>query len=749
MKKLLSQLLIVGFLLTFSAIWGFGQNVSAETPKPSATPPIEEDDDVVRISTALIQLDVVVTDKSGKLVTDLKPEDFEVSENGERQTITNLSYFSGQQNLAADGNLKAVGNVNSAMPTIGEVRRTVAIVIDDARLSAQSIALTKKELVKFISEQVQPSDLVAIIKTSGSIGILQQFTTDKKKLLAIIEDLRYQPATSVGLTAFEPINLSFAQQVIDSMSGTGLSDQAKAVLERKTDLEFLANLNRNIVATSGALGVLNSTIGAMSRLPGRKSVLYVAEGVYSLLYQGGVGQGNQGIAGSINSLGGTPSVFTDSRQIEDKLRGITEIANRETISIYTLDPRGVLPVNFTAADQMRGGMTDRDSGGQNDNDLTRRSNELRASQQALKFLSEETSGKAFINTNDLGKSLRETLDSQNGYYVLAYQPDVDTFNADKRRFNKLSVKVKRSNVNVSYRSGFFNVAEKTEEKNAAPERVFLQKLFSPYKYNDIDLQITSVFAADEQASTVRSFISLKPEGLEFVDGTEGNKTAKFDIVAIAFNENGIPVSQVSKSFEIKVSPQGYKKLLADGIVFSLAFAAKTKGSQQVKMAVRDVNTNKIGTVSQIVEVPNFDKKSLSLSGILLQNFTAKEWQNAQSGKAQTNPNEAANRIQANTARRQFKKGTILSFNYAVYAAPSLRSKSQAQFAIFKDGKELLKGAAEDLNITPNGKLQRLNKAGAFLLGTDMAPGKYVLQISVGGDAVKEPEIQQIDFELVN
>ena len=54
-----------------------------------------------------------------------------------------------------------------------------------------------------------------------------------------------------------------------------------------------------------------------------------------------------------------------------------------------------------------------------------------------------------------------------------------------------------------------------------------------------------------------------------------------------------------------------------------------------------------------------------------------------------------------------------------------------------------------LNITPTGKMQRLNKGGAFLLGTEMAAGKYVLQISVGGDALKEPEIQQIDFELVN
>jgi hypothetical protein len=106
-------------------------------------------------------------------------------------------------------------------------------------------------------------------------------------------------------------------------------------------------------------------------------------------------------------------------------------------------------------------------------------------------------------------------------------------------------------------------------------------------------------------------------------------------------------------------------------------------------------------------------------------------------------------MQMDTARRKFKKGTILSFNYAVYAAPSLRSKSQTLFTVFKDGKEIFKGSPEELNITSTGKMQRINRGGAFLLGTDMAAGKYVLQISVSGDGVKEAEIQQIDFELTS
>lgn len=731
-----------------------GGNASSTLPRPIDTPPAEED--VVKISTALIQLDVVVTDKNGRLVTDLKPEDFEITENGERQTITNLSYFSGQKLSVADANLTSVGNVNSAMPTIGEVRRTVAVVVDDAGLSAQSINLVKKELIRFINEQVQPNDLVAIIKTSGSVGVLQQFTTDKKKLLETIENLRYQPITGSGLSPFAPISISFAEQIQTNMGGGELSDKSKAILEQRTNVEFLNNLNKNLVVTAGALGVLNSTIAAMSRMPGRKSVLYVAEGVFSLFDSVNSGSMNNrnakggSLAGLVNS-GGASSIFADSRELEEKLRGITEIANRATIAVYTLDPRGTATINFSAADQMRGGITDRDGGGLNESDMAARSNSFRASQLGLKFLSDETSGKAFINTNDIGKGLRETLDSQNGYYVLAYQPDTETFDAGKRRFNKLNIKVKRPNVNVSYRSGFFNVAETAEEKTAeTPERVFLQRLFSPYKYSDVDLKIASIYAADEQATTVRSFISIEPRSLQFVDSADGaDKTAQFDVVAVAFNQDGIPISQVGKRFDIKVSQKGYEKLLADGIASSLSFATKTKGAQQVKVAVRDVNTNRIGTAAQTVEVPDFDKDSLGLSGILLQNNTMAEWQNAQSGKSSISPADVANRMQTNTARRQFKKGTVLSFNYAIYSAPSFRSKAQTVFTVFKDGQQVFSGKAEELNIASAGKMQRINRGGAFLLGTDMASGKYVLQVSVSGDGIKEAKIQQIDFELTN
>lgn len=84
MKKFILALALFSFSASAAA---------AQTPAPT-TPPAEEDDDVVKITTTLIQIDVTVTDKGGKIIKDLKPEDFEIYENGEKQDISNFSFVS-------------------------------------------------------------------------------------------------------------------------------------------------------------------------------------------------------------------------------------------------------------------------------------------------------------------------------------------------------------------------------------------------------------------------------------------------------------------------------------------------------------------------------------------------------------------------------------------------------------------------------------------------------------------------------
>ncbi len=173
MKKAASSLAFI--LLCWCAAF-------SQAAKPSPTPP---DDDIVKITTSLIQIDVTVTDEKGKVITDLKPEELEIYENGEKQKITNFSFISSVKTVekpnAVDKNAISVPPVQLRPEN---VRRSYALVVDDLSLSFESAYQTRKALKKFVDEQMQDGDLVAIIRTGAGIGALQQFTSDKRVLYA-------------------------------------------------------------------------------------------------------------------------------------------------------------------------------------------------------------------------------------------------------------------------------------------------------------------------------------------------------------------------------------------------------------------------------------------------------------------------------------------------------------------------------------------------------------------------------------
>lgn len=175
MKKYIHALIFVTLLAAASF---------AQTPIP--TPPPLVLDDVVKISTTLIQIDATVTDKKGNAVRDLKAEDFEIYENGKKQEITGVTFVAGEKQPVIKNSDKTEKNPLPVMPDEikpEQIRRTIALVVDDLTLSFESTYYVKRALKKFVDEQMQNGDLVAIIRTGGGIGALQQFTSDKRVLL--------------------------------------------------------------------------------------------------------------------------------------------------------------------------------------------------------------------------------------------------------------------------------------------------------------------------------------------------------------------------------------------------------------------------------------------------------------------------------------------------------------------------------------------------------------------------------------
>src|SRR5437016_56820 len=247
---------------------------------PSPPPPSQasqsqkpEEVDVVRITTNLVQVDAVVTDKSGKVVTDLKPEEVQIFEDGRQQKITHFSYYVAASPSAEKPTKPVTVDKNAPpVPTNRlrpeDIRRTIALVVDDLGLSFESTYYVRRALKKFVDEQMQPGDLVAIIRTSGGMGALQQFTSDKRQLYAAIDRVKWNAIGRSGVGAFAAIE--------PPTSG-----------ERGAEVDAFneeANQTRQDMFAVGTLGAISYVVKGLKTLPGRKSILLISDGfrIYNL-----------------------------------------------------------------------------------------------------------------------------------------------------------------------------------------------------------------------------------------------------------------------------------------------------------------------------------------------------------------------------------------------------------------------------------------------------------------------------------
>jgi VWFA-related protein len=691
---------------------------------PSATPPPKRDDDVVKITTSLIQIDVSVTDSKGNPVSDLKPEDFEIYENGERQKISGLTYVSSARPTAQkpSPDQTAVPLPPSSVKP-DQVRRTIALVVDDLSLSFESTYYVRRTLKKFVDEQMQDGDLVAIIRTGAGIGALQQFTTDKRLLYAAIEKVRWNPVGTGRIGAFAPLEPTPLQQQ-RAAGDTTVTDEDLA--NEKNSMNAFDDFRSSVFAT-GTLGALQYIVRGMGELPGRKSVMLLSDG-FRLFERDS--QGNQ-----------------QSGRVLDYLRRLVDQANRASVVFYALDARGLQVTGLTAADNVVDTSPDGINGA-----LSERSGELLDTQEGLQYLSRQTGGFAVINSNDLNRGVRRVLDDQS-YYLISYEPDADTFDPAKRRFNRLDVKVNRKDVKVRYRSGFFGVADSAAVKqpaNQTPMQQIQSALMSPFAVNGIGLRLNALYGNNaKDGSFVKSLLHVNAKDLKFSDTPDGNKQAAFDVLAVSFGDNGQVVEQLGSSYSLKMRGAAYDKLLRDGFVYHFTFPVKKAGAYQYRVAIRDTQAGVVGSASQFIEVPNIKKSRVILSGIVLQNLSTEQWEQMSKGNAAQIDADAM----MDTALRHMRTGSVLRYGFEVYnakAGPSGKPDITLKIRMFRDGKMIFEGAPKPIDLTGQPDMLRINASGALGLGSAMTPGDYVLQVIVTDNNAKEKEkvtTQFVQFEV--
>lgn len=702
------------------------------SPKPNQPDaPREDEPDVVRITTNLVQVDAVVT-KDGKQVTDLRPEDFELSEDGRPQTITNFSYVSNV--LAVPSHLTESSapkdKTTPVLPAAArphDVRRTIALVIDDLGTSFESIARVRQQVRKFVDEKLEPNDLVAIIRTGGEVGALQQFTTDRRVLYSAIEHLRWNPCSRAGLYVFAPAG-SITQSADAPCGGV-----------------------RNI---KDSLRILRFIVAGMHDLPGRKSLVLFSDHLPVETQEPGTT--NSQVQGQNNSASvdtGDADFGNETTSYLGQLQKVAELAIRGSVVIYSVDTRGLAYTGLTAADRISGnprGMTN-----QMNSILASRSMAMVTGREGSDLIARQTGGFLVRNSNDFG--LDRIADDQKGYYLLGYRPSDETFN---RQFHHIKVKVKGRGLSVRTREGFYGISEEDSRPKELTATDHLRTaLMSPFGANDIGLRLTALFTNfAEGGSLLRSLVHITARDLTFVDAPGGGHKATFDLGIVLFGDNGGIRDSQSRLVNLVLHGRDYEGALQNGIVYTLDTPLKVSGEFQFRIALRDQNSSRIGSAGQFIQIPNLQSGRLALSGVvLIQDTTIAVQKQTDSNVPSSGPlpQIQSDEISSSPAVRQFHAGSRLLFACSIYNAqlnPSTHlPQLTVQTRVFRDGKIVL--ATNELPVDTPGEsdLKRIANIGRLQLGPDFSPGYYVLQIIATDRVANEKQriaSQWIDFEVV-
>ena len=353
------------------------------------------------------------------------------------------------------------------------------------------------------------------------------------------------------------VDLTGPQKVIVQVPGV------KEEREQMRDSEDI----RDSFFTAGTLGAVNFVMRGMGQIPGRKAVILISDG-FKLFGRTGL-----------------------NTRVQESLEQLTDTANRSGVIIYSMDARGLDVPILTAEDNTLGLTT-----GQVDMRLEERRLDFFDTQQSLRYIAAQTGGFSIINQNDLSKGIERILDDQKGYYLIGYQPHEDIFDIEKRRFNKLTVKLKRPGLHIRYRSGFFGMTDaeaRPKPRNSVQQ--LIAALTSPFTLKDIDLRLTALFAGDAASSSfMRSLIYIKASDLKFTEEKEGWYKSEFDISVLTFGDNGEVVDQMNRKQTVRARADYLKALNENGLVAQVTLPIQKPGAYQMRVALRDSETGRIG-----------------------------------------------------------------------------------------------------------------------------------------------------------
>ena len=561
--------------LVTSAVLAVGVALGAQGAPQDQTiqPPV-----TFRSEINYVEVDARVLDGQGAFVPGLTAADFQVLEDGKPQKVDAFSFINiPVERQARPLFAKAPIERDVADNITGYDGRVYVIVLDDQHTHPLRSQRLKVAARQFVTRYMGANDTAAIVYTSGRADVAQEFTNSQRRLLAAVDKFMGRKLRSSTLERFEEEQRTRGtRQQGDRIDDP--FDQERAMMARTT-LDSLRNLSNYLAGISGR----------------RKAIIYFSEGV------------DYDIFDVFNTSGGASAVLQASRDA-------VAAATRANVSIYGIDPRGLgaggddlIEVQDTPQD------TSLNLG------LQTFGNEVQRSQDSLRVLSSETGGFAVVNRNDMATAFERVVADNSAYYLLGY------YSSNERRdgrFRKIEVKVARPGLTVRSRKGYVAARGRNEVKDdgrTAPE--LRAALTSPLPTSALPLALAAaVFKGGDGKGAVVLSTLIAARDLDLVE-KDGLFNNQLEIVVTAANYGGKSFPGDRATLTLAMKPDSVQRLRAGGFRI-LNSIDLPPGRYQLRVAARESNTKRAGSVVYDLDVPDFTKDKLALSGLALTSATS-------------------------------------------------------------------------------------------------------------------------------
>ena len=710
-----------------------------QTAKPPASPAASPSD-VITINTELVQTDVTVFDKSGRLVEGLSRDEFVLTLDGKPRPISFFeSVKTGSSQEASQlTSTKSGANKKTEVPapvSIARPGRVILFFVDDVHLSGASLIRTRRALTEFINKRMHDGDQAAIVSTSGQIGFLQQLTDNEAVLHEAIERLNYKrnPETYAGRTIITDYQANRVAehndralfdylvsstineyQLVPAKGGDSRGLSSLAVNNVKNRIRQIEANSRSVA--DDTLAVLLGLMRSSAPLPGRKLVFLVSDGF-----------------------------ITDTRgsNAMTMLKRVTELASRVGIVVYTMEASGVY--YDPAVDASRNDFADGIGSGVAARNWTAESAGMR---EPLRILADDTGGRALLNSNSIPGSIQEALDETSSYYLLAWRPE-----GEDQRNGKAQLRVSLKNhpeLRVRMRRNFYiplastavsdqpkiptdrnshaDTTGATTKTAPEPEVQLLSALGSLYPDKTLPASLAVGYINNpDQSLTLKLSMQIECWAFDFPSSTEEKK--EVDVIGAAVDDRGVIVS--------------FKQLLT---VTPNAGAQKTglpvqwnqqlrlpPGLYQVRVALRERGSGRTGSVQKWIEVPPVLPGTLQMSSLFV----------GERKIADTEPSGAPGSLLVNVTRRFDRSSALRYQTYLSNVSGGTAADIEIEARVLHDGATIV--ALPPAKVPVVALKDNTVPYWAELSLAGLEPGYYQLQVTATDKQSKNIAVQRMHF----